>query len=220
MMAPREAYALWAATWDADAGALIALETAWMSPRLENVAGLRVVDAGCGTGRWLTGLRERGASAVGFDASPEMLAVAVAKGCAVGLADLCRLPVRDASADVVLCALSLGHMARACQAIGELARLVKPGGRLLISDFHPEAHHRGWRRTFRHGGAVHEVLHHAHAVADIMGAAAGHGLLLEELLEPGFDERQRVYFDRAGKSLEAVRGVPALLLARWRRPCS
>jgi malonyl-CoA O-methyltransferase len=217
MMAPLEAYARWASTWDDEPNALVALESAWMSRWLERVRGLRVVDAGCGTGRWLVELRARGARAVGFDFSPPMLAKAAAKHCLVALADIHKLPLPDGCADIVLCALGIGHVADARSVLGEFARVTKPGGAVLLSDFHPEAYARGWRRTFRHGGAVHEVLHHPHAIAEITVP----GLTFEEFIEPAFDERQQEIFRRAGKPelFEQVRGLPALVLARWRRTC-
>jgi malonyl-CoA O-methyltransferase len=218
-MIAAEAYALWAETWDEDAGALVALESVWMSPWLENIAEARVVDAGCGTGRWLLELRARGAVALGFDFSPEMLAKAAAKRLPVAAADLRNLPLPSRCADIVLCALSIGHVPDAGVAMQELARLVKPGGSLLLSDFHPDAYRRGWRRTFRQAGRIHEVHHYSHSVADLLGAATANGLVLEELIEPGFDQRQAEFFRRAGKQklFDEVQGLPALLLARWRR---
>lgn len=221
MIVPLEAYAVWASTWDDDAGALIDLETVWMSRWLDDIADRRVVDAGCGTGRWLVELRKRGAAAIGFDFSAAMLARAAAKDCAVALADLRQLPLPDRCADIVICALSIGHVPDARDGIAELARLVRPGGRLLLSDFHPDAHHRGWRRTFRQSGRTHEVLHYPHSISELVSAAADYGLVIEELLEPGFEERQEDLFRRAGKLklFAEVKGLPALLLARWRRPC-
>jgi malonyl-CoA O-methyltransferase len=217
-MIAAEAYELWAATWDEDAGALVALESAWMSPWLEDIAGALVIDVGCGTGRWLVELRKRGATAFGFDFSPAMLAKAAGKGLSVAVADLRGLPLPSLCAEIVVCALSIGHVPDAGEAIRELARLVKPGGTLLLSDFHPDAYRRGWRRTFRQAGKVHEVQHYPHSAAELIAAASESGLVLAELVEPGFDRRQEEFFRRAGKQLEAVQGLPALLLARWRRP--
>jgi ubiquinone/menaquinone biosynthesis C-methylase UbiE len=225
LVPPREAYALWAATWDDDPSAIVALESAWMSRWLADVCGAVVVDAACGTGRWLSWLRERGAHAVGFDFSEAMLARGAAKTGVTGrlaLAELAHLPVADQSADIVLCSLSLGHAPDLAGAMGELARAVKPGGRLLLSDFHPEAAKRGWKRTFRSGGYIFEVMHHSYTLAELKDAARQSGLELEELAEPGFDERQFEIFRRAGKEalFYEVRGLPAVLLAAWRRPCT
>ena len=115
-------------------------------------------------------------------------------------------------------ALSIATCRMPAKRFVKLARLVKPGGTLLLSDFHPDAYRRGWRRTFRQAGKVHEVQHYPHSAAELIAAASESGLVLAELVEPGFDRRQEEFFRRAGKQLEAVQSLPALLLARWRRP--
>jgi SAM-dependent methyltransferase len=222
LLAPREAYNLWAESWDADRSPLVALESAWMSQWLTDLDGAVAVDSGCGTGRWLAVLRERGAQAVGFDFSSAMLAQAARKpGLAGSLArmDLARPALAPGCADVVLCSLALGHVADAAAAIAALALMVRSGGRLLFSDFHPAAYARGWKRTFRNGGQTYEVESHAHDFGELAHAAASYGLALDELLEPGFDEAQRPLFRDAGKEtlFESVRGLPALLLANWSR---
>ena len=188
-------------------GALVALESAWMSPWLENIGGALVIDVGCGTGRWRWKLRERGATAFGFDFSPAMLAKAAEKGLSVAVADLRRLPLPSRCAEIVVCALSIGHVPDAGEAIRELARLVKPGGSLLLSDFHPDAYRRGWRRMFRQAGKVARGAALPALAAELIAAASESGLVLEELVEPGFDRRQEEFFRRAGKQLEAVQGI-------------
>ena len=223
---PREAYRLWAETWDEDPSPVGALESLWVARWLGDVRGRRVVDAGCGTGRWMRYLRERGAVAAGFDLSAPMLARAAAWPALHGTlaaADLGQLPVAAACADIALCALSLGHAPDADLAMRELCRVVKPGGMLLLSDFHPDATRRGWKRTFRRGGETFEVENHAYSVEALALCAAREGLRLEAVAEPGFDDGQREIFRRAGREdlFLRVRGLPAVVVARWRRvPCS
>jgi len=57
---------------------------------------------------------------------------------------------------------------------------------------------------------------------ELLTLAGRAGLELEELCEPGFGDTQREIFRAAGKEalFEEVRGLPAVLAARWRRPCS
>jgi malonyl-CoA O-methyltransferase len=224
-LVPLDAYRLWARTWDQDVSAIVALESPLVARWLGDVRGLRVVDAACGTGRWLSWLRARGASGVGFDFSLSMLAIAGVKpGLAGALAagDLVHLPAADRSADLVLCTLALGHVAELDLAMRELCRLVKPGGALLISDFHPEAGRRGWKRTFQSRGTTFEIENHPYSAVQLLAIARNAGLELECLSEPGFGEEQREIFRAAGKEalFDEVRGLPAVLLAKWRRPCS
>ncbi|MFK0259819.1 class I SAM-dependent methyltransferase [Streptomyces angustmyceticus] len=104
--------------------------------------GDRVLDAGCGTGRALPALREavgtRG-TVLGADLTPEMLAEAVRAGrdrcAALLLADVTRLPLADAALDAVFAAGLVSHLPDSAGGLTELARTVRPGGRLAL--FHP-----------------------------------------------------------------------------------
>ncbi|MFD9048080.1 class I SAM-dependent methyltransferase [Streptomyces zaomyceticus] len=114
-----------------------------------NELGLRpgdaVLDAGCGTGRALPPLR--GAvgptgTVLGADLTPEMLERATAAGrggvdgtAALLLTDVARLPVRDGALDAVFGAGLVSHLADPGAGLRELARVVRPGGRLAL--FHP-----------------------------------------------------------------------------------
>jgi malonyl-CoA O-methyltransferase len=138
----------------------------------------------------------------------------------LALADTLRLPFRDSSAGVALCALSLGHITPIEAAVTELARIVRPGGDLIVTDFHPAALSHGWKRTFRTNGELYEVETHPYTTEHLLQCAEQNGLMLQELLEPCFDEPERDIFRAAGKPemFEQVRRIPAILLARWKQP--
>jgi SAM-dependent methyltransferase len=104
--------------------------------------GQVVVDLGCGTGRALRYLRDAvgpDGAVLGLDITPEMLATARDHGrdadAWLALADARRLPLRDAAVDAVFTAGLLPHLPDPAQALGELARVARPGGRLAL--FHP-----------------------------------------------------------------------------------
>ncbi|MGW6978251.1 class I SAM-dependent methyltransferase [Streptomyces sp. NPDC054932] len=104
--------------------------------------GDRVLDAGCGTGRAMTPLRAAvgpGGTVLGADLTPQMLAAARQAGRdAEGtllLADVARLPLRDESLDAVFAAGLIAHLPDPEANLRELARVVRPGGRLAL--FHP-----------------------------------------------------------------------------------
>jgi len=192
-----------------------------LTPWLAGLTGKVLVDLSCGTGRWLASAQTE--RAFGFDLCHEMLVEAKKKRGLDGRlaqADTRRLPLADRCADVVLCALSLGHMAPLESAVAELARLVRPGGTLLVTDFHPAAIERGWKRTFRSGGQSYEIETSPYTVERLTGCAADCGLLLEDIIEPGFGEPERGIFEAAGKRelFEQVRDIPAVVAARWTRP--
>ncbi|WP_375403101.1 ArsR/SmtB family transcription factor [uncultured Sphingomonas sp.] len=101
-----------------------------------------LVDIGTGTGRMLELFAGRACEAMGVDRSSEMLRLARAKlhdraNTELRQADLYRLPIGDGEADLAILHHVL-HFAEAPDlAIGEAARVLGPGGRLLIADFAP-----------------------------------------------------------------------------------
>ncbi|MFI8259747.1 class I SAM-dependent methyltransferase [Streptomyces sp. NPDC085665] len=104
--------------------------------------GDRVLDAGCGTGRALTALRAAvgpAGTVLGADLTPQMLAAARRAGRdaegALLLADVARLPLRDGVLDAVFAAGLVAHLPDPEANLRELARVVRPGGRLAL--FHP-----------------------------------------------------------------------------------
>ncbi|BAU88141.1 methyltransferase [Streptomyces laurentii] len=104
--------------------------------------GDAVLDAGCGTGRALPPLRAAVGTAgtvIGADLTPEMLAEAARRNRdrdgTLLLADVARLPLRDGALDAVFGAGLISHLADPARELGELARVVRPGG--LLALFHP-----------------------------------------------------------------------------------
>ena len=222
-LAALPAYRLWSETWENDPSAIVALESRWVAPWLTDLQGKTVVDISCGAGRWLAHAQAQGATVFGTDLCREMLQQASKKPGVAGrlaLADTPHLPLASGIADVAICALSLGHMTPIEQAITELARVVRPGGDLIVTDFHPGALERGWKRTFRSNGQLYEVETYPYTKQRLIGCAHQTGLELQNLLEPGFDEPERPIFLQAGKPelFDETRGIPAVLLARWTRP--
>ncbi|MGQ4418895.1 class I SAM-dependent methyltransferase [Streptomyces sp. SAS_269] len=130
-----------AAGWDSrfpDDGPAYAAAVAEMGLR----PGDRVLDAGCGTGRALPPLRAAVGPAgvvVGVDLTPAMLQAAVRAGRnqegRLLLADVAALPLRRGALDAVFAAGLIAHLPRPVENLRELARVVRPGGRLAL--FHP-----------------------------------------------------------------------------------
>jgi ubiquinone/menaquinone biosynthesis C-methylase UbiE len=105
-----------------------------------------LLDAGTGTGRMLELLAPYARRAVGVDVSPEMLAIARDrllrgdfKNTQVRLADTYRLPFGADAFDAVLFHQVLHYLDDPGAAVAEAARVMAPGGRLLIADFAPHA---------------------------------------------------------------------------------
>ncbi|MFE0855116.1 class I SAM-dependent methyltransferase [Streptomyces mutabilis] len=106
-----------------------------------DVAGRRVLDAGCGSGPLTAALRDRGATVTGIDASAGMLALArrrLGDDVALHVADLSdRLPVDDGAFDDVVASLVLHYLEDWGPTLTELRRVLRPGGRLIVSVDHP-----------------------------------------------------------------------------------
>lgn len=104
----------------------------------------RLIDIGTGTGRMIELFAPRADTALGIDRSSEMLRLARAKLGEQGLAnvelrqaDLYALPMGDGEADVAIIHHVLHFAQQPGAAIAEAARVLAPGGRLLIADFAP-----------------------------------------------------------------------------------
>ena len=100
-------------------------------------AGKDVFEAGCGTGLLLREAAEVARSAVGLDLSRGMLAPARDRGLRVVQGSLTDVPLPSASFDLVYSMKVLAHVPPIERAVAELARLVRPGGHLLLEFYNP-----------------------------------------------------------------------------------
>jgi ArsR family transcriptional regulator len=101
----------------------------------------RLVDVGTGTGRMIELFGPRASQAIGIDRSSEMLRLARVKLESAGIAsslrqgDMYALPLADESADSIIIHQVLHYAHSPASAIGEAARVLAPGGTLLVVDF-------------------------------------------------------------------------------------
>jgi SAM-dependent methyltransferase len=141
LTATQEFFGCRAATWDAKFGDDLPAYRA-----VVDEAGIRrdgvVIDVGCGTGRALPPLRDAVGPAgmvIALDVTPEMLdaarPAATVAGAARVLADARVLPLRDGCADAIFAAGLVNHLPDAEAGLRELARVIRPGGKLVL--FHP-----------------------------------------------------------------------------------
>jgi len=174
LLAPHEAYRLWAPHYRGE-NAVCVLEEQLVAALTPSPQGRRLLDVGCGTG-----LRLKNSDAtfsVGVDASPEMLAASNLVNVAAG--DIEALPFSSGLFDLTWCRLMLSYLPDLTRAYAELARMCRPGGQVMVSDFHAEATQAGHRQTFRDaGGILHEIVHFAHDAKAHTEAAAAAGLSL------------------------------------------
>jgi len=162
-----------------------------------DVAGLRILDVGCAAGHYAAELLSRGAEVVGIDGSATLLGHArerLAGRAELRLHDLER-PLDfldDASFDGSVCALTLHHVADRAQLLGELRRVLRPGGWLLVSTTHPTA---DWRRfggsyyatdwvDFPVAGGTLAIRFQRLPLETFLGELLAAGFVLDRLVEP------------------------------------
>ncbi len=215
---PQIGYAVWAQTYDDRHNPLIAIEEPPMRTVLDGLPVGPVLDAACGTGR-LTAHLAATHAVIGVDSSPEMLARARAKLPTVEFrdGDLSSLPLASESVTAAVCALALSHMPDLRAPIAELARVVSPGGRIVISNPHPIVTGIvGWRawyaRPDESRAFIPEYAHWHGAYIDAFVAA---GLVVRRCLEPTIPAdlaraMSRGWVDDAAEI--AVAGLPGVLI--------
>jgi SAM-dependent methyltransferase len=190
---PSVGYAAWSTLYDdGDGCELLDAEQPLVHSLLDQGPGGDALDAACGSGRQTEALTSRGYRAVGVDQSPEMLALARRKvpEAEFRLGNLEQLPVDADSVDLALCSLALTNLPTLAPAVSELARVVRPGGRVIISDLHPMMALLQGQPFFSHGsGQLAFVRNHVHLVSEYLAAFAASGLDVTGCMEPLFTGR-------------------------------
>lgn len=201
----REAYDAMAEAYVADEGnAYNALyERPAMVSALGDVAGRRVLDAGCGAGALAAELVARNAHVVGVDVSPRMIALARARGLGpraefvvgdleggVGLAGFA-----DGSFDAAAASLVMHYVRDWEPVLRALARVVHGGGRIVLSTHHPAMVDAAWadgdpdaiellHDRWQKAGATYDVRFWRRPLHAMLAAFADAGLEVEALVEP------------------------------------
>lgn len=222
---PRAGYARWAETYDLPGNPLVSVEEPAVWTLLDALPAGRALDAACGTGRHSARLVELGHEVTGVDASPEMLDVARARvpGARFLEGDLRSLPVDDGEVDVAVCALALGHCADLRAPVAELARAVRVGGQVVISDLHPGMRVAGGQALFAAAdGSLAFVREHVHLHGEYLGAFGASGLDIIRCVEPRFGAEEAEMQGMAAQFIPdatraAFTGLPGALIWQLER---
>lgn len=222
---PRAGYARWAETYDLPGNPLVSVEEPAVWALLDALPAGRALDAACGTGRHSARLVELGHEVTGVDASPEMLDVARARvpGALFVEGDLRSLPVDDGEVDVAVCALALGHCADLRAPVAELARAVRVGGQVVISDLHPGMRVAGGQALFAAAdGSLAFVREHVHLHGEYLDAFAASALDVIRCVEPRFGAEEAEMQGMAAQFIPdatraAFTGLPGALIWQLER---
>jgi len=213
-------YAIWSDSYDEPGNPIVAIEERVVGELLAQRPLGAALDAACGTGRHARRLVALGHSVSGIDLTPEMLERARANvpEASFAVADLRELPFADASFQTVVCGLALAHLPALDGAVGELGRVLSPGGRLIVSVLHPFQALLGWNAPFSGSdGSRGFVREHPHLHADYLTAFNACGLRISGCFEPTIGEPELAAKRRAFRHIPeataaAYLGLPAVLV--------
>lgn len=206
-----------------------------MLPRALAAGAARALDVGCGEGRFCRLLAQAGVDVVGLDPTSALLAVARARdprGIYVkGTAE--RLPFADGAFDLVVSYLSLIDIPDVAAAIPEMARMLAPGGTLLIANlngFNTACGDQGWIKD-ADGRRMHYPLDHylqeramwiEYRGIRIVNHHRPLGTYMRLLLDAGltltFFDEPRPSADTPASRAAAYARVPWFHVMEWRRP--
>ncbi|MEU5401295.1 class I SAM-dependent methyltransferase [Streptomyces sp. NPDC005963] len=193
-----------------------------------DVAGLSVLDLGCGAGHYAADLLARGAArVVGVDGSESLLCAArerIGDGADLHHHDL-EEPLTflaDQSFDLVVMALVYHHLDAREQLLAEIRRVLRPGGALLVSTTHPTG---DWtyfggsyfadERAELPFGDGFVLSYWRMTLEQFLGELLSAGFVLERLLEPRAAEEAREIDPRR---YDKTHNRPSFLAVRLRRP--
>jgi ubiquinone/menaquinone biosynthesis C-methylase UbiE len=212
------AYQRWAPLYPPTAhNPLMRAEQKLMAEHWPPVAGKRALDLACGTGRYSRLLAEaKAAQVVAIDFCVPMLRQVSAAARVCG--SMMQLPFAGQAFDVVISGLALGHAASLHAWMAEVARVLKSGGTLLYSDFHPEAARAGLPRSFKDGNdRTWTVPHCGYDVACQRKAATAAGLVVEVVREVRVGCEFQEQFPNSDAFYRQWNGLPVVLVVRARK---
>lgn len=216
-----EGYDMWASRYDETPNPLMVIEEKAVAPFISDVTGKRAVDIGCGTGRYCVLLARRGAHVVGIDSSPGMLEQARQK-----IAPDCRFDVRCGTAetldfpdehfDLAVSAFTVGHLLTLEPVFTEAARVLKSGGQIVISDFHPYwvVSGHNYSEFFDKTGQQYRIPVYPHLIEEYWSIFKKVGLCLDDILEPTMSDSvlEKVPFAKH------LKGIPMIVVFNLHKP--
>ncbi|WP_067538728.1 class I SAM-dependent methyltransferase [Nocardia crassostreae] len=202
-----EGYGIWAADYDRPDNPAFDYDGSIVRAVAGSVLAGVALDVACGTGRVASLLADCGHAVIGVDQMPEMLDIARKRlpdgDFRIGTID--RVPVGDSAVDIATCSLALSHVADLRPAFAEFARVLRPGGHLVVADVHPEQVARTHVPTVhRADGTPARVRSYQHRTGDYLRAA----------LSAGFEPRS---CEEPVAAAAANSGVPMMILWHFTR---
>lgn len=215
-----EGYQIWAKTYDVIPNLLIEVEEPIVKSILKKLPLGRALDAACGTGRYSTFLHSLGHEVTGVDLSSVMLQQAKMREPNVNFiqGNLNNLPLETSSVDLVICALAFAHLHNIEKTVSEFSRVVRTGGKIVISDINPWLVVLGTHAEFKHKeGEWSYVANNIYWHSTYMQAFSKAGLKIIRCEEPRM-KHKHIQIVQEGFKLnkrtvvEALSGLPVAIV--------
>ena len=217
----RGGYDRWAAVYDHDANPLVALEGPAVRAAVGDPRGRAALDLGCGTGRHALWLAAAGADVTAVDFSAGMLDEARRKPGAGAVRFVAHdlhdpLPFAAGAFDLVVSGLVLEHLRDLGPFFRDARRVLRPGGRAVVSAMHPAQFLRGTQARFTDpdSGELVRPGSVPHSVSAFVLAAVRAGFALADAQESAPDETFAAQFPRAARYV----GWPVLVVLTLAAP--
>jgi len=214
-----EAYDIWSGSYDEQPGNLMLDLDEEIFPLLISNISLEnkiIADIGCGTGRHWQKLYNCSPALVrGYDVSVGMLNRLKRKfplSITEQTTDNLLLGLPDGSVDCIVSTLTIAHIDDIDEAIGSWARVLRTGGDLIITDFHPAILAQGGKRSFSHDNKNFSVINYVHSLDDVKQIFSKYGFNIIQQEERYIDEPVRSYYEakNAMTVFQKFKGMPVI----------
>jgi ubiquinone/menaquinone biosynthesis C-methylase UbiE len=214
-----DAYDLWSDDYDKQPDNLMLhLDAKLFSQLIDPIVikDKHIADIGCGTGRhWPTLFGKQPVALTGFDVSGGMLKKLNEKYPEAHtrlITDNLFSDIPDATYDVIVSTLTVAHIEDIEEAILAWSRLLKHGGEIIITDFHPHTLAFGGKRTFKHNNTVMTVRNYVHPIYAIKDVMLKNNFRLLSQEEIKIDESMKPFYTKqnALHVYEKYKGFPVI----------
>ncbi len=217
---PDEGYDLWSESYDLQPDNLMLAYDELVFKAMSSHVDFKykiVADIGCGTGRhWREILDQKPLRLVGYDVSAGMLKILKQKFPGAETYQCSDNNILEnlgtSECDIIISTLALAHIQSPENAFAEWNRVLKPGGAILITDYHPVALAMGGNRTFTSGAKTISIKNYVHPIENLKAIFKVNRFEILDFDEKLIDDSVRHYYEKqhAIHVFERFKNVPII----------
>lgn len=214
-----DAYDIWAKSYDEQPDNLMFKLDDIIFGQLINTIEIEdkiIGDIGCGTGRhWQLFVDGHPSCLTGFDVSEGMLRRLKDKfpsALVKRIVDNDFRNEQDSHYDIIISTLTIAHIKNVNEALLAWSRILKKGGDIIITDFHPELLAMGGRRTFKDKHEHFAVINYVHSIDTVKRLFQECGLYVVKEIDMKIDDSLKIYYEKqnAMDIFNQFRGAPVI----------